>query len=502
LLTAVPDAVLPPQHIALLTSKYWGRGGVHLTVGFLDNPAADLRARILSHMNAWAGPANVTFVETATDPQVRITRTAGQGYYSYLGTDILSRPANAETMNLDSFTMNTPDSEFYRVVRHETGHTLGFPHEHMRSQIVDRIDREKAIAYFMASQGWSRQEVIDQVLTPLANSALIATADADPTSIMCYWLPASIMKDGVAVVGGTNIDSLDAQFAGSVYPKLVRDVYLAWKGQDTDKRLFFNKSPNGQSWNDQTQVGGGTSHGPALAAFNERLHLAWKGQETDKRMFFNSSANGQAWTDQIQVGGGTSHGPALAAFNERLYLAWKGEETDKRMFFNSTGDGTIWTDQTQVGGGTSHGPTLAVFNGRLYLAWKGQETDKRMFFNSTGDAQTWTDQVQVGGGTSHGPSLAAFNGRLYLAWKGQETDKRMFICSSADGQTWTGQTQVGGGTSHGPSLAAFNGRLYLAWKGEETDPRMFYCSSADGQTWTDQIQVGGGTSERPALAGF
>jgi hypothetical protein len=28
-------------------------------------------------------------------------------------------------MNLDSFTTSTPDSEFYRVVRHETGHTLG-----------------------------------------------------------------------------------------------------------------------------------------------------------------------------------------------------------------------------------------------------------------------------------------------------------------------------------------------------------------------------------------
>ena len=36
---------------------------------------------------------------------------------------------------------------------------------------------------------------------------------------MCYWLPASIMKDGVAVVGGTNIDAMDAQFAASVYPR-------------------------------------------------------------------------------------------------------------------------------------------------------------------------------------------------------------------------------------------------------------------------------------------
>jgi Astacin (Peptidase family M12A) len=215
----IPHAVIPPEHLALLTQKYWGRSGVRLSVGFLDNPPADLRARILSHMNAWDATANVQFVETGGSAQVRIARTSGQGYWSYLGTDILSIPADQQTMNLDSFSMTTADSEFYRVVRHETGHTLGFPHEHLRSEIVARIDREKAIAYFMASQGWSRDQVIAQVLTPLDNSALIATADADPRSIMCYWLPASIMTDGVAIPGGSDIDSMDAQFAASVYPR-------------------------------------------------------------------------------------------------------------------------------------------------------------------------------------------------------------------------------------------------------------------------------------------
>ena len=122
-------------------------------------------------------------------------------------------------MNLQGFTMNTADSEFYRVVRHETGHTLGFPHEHMRQEIVDRIDRAKAIQYFMATQGWSEQQVIAQVLTPLANSALMATAHADINSIMCYWLPASIMNDNIAVNGGADIDAQDAQFSTTVYPK-------------------------------------------------------------------------------------------------------------------------------------------------------------------------------------------------------------------------------------------------------------------------------------------
>jgi Hemopexin/Astacin (Peptidase family M12A) len=213
--------VLTPQHIAVLTAKYWGSKGVKLTVGFMDNPAADLRARILFHMNSWGQWSNVQFLETTVDPQVRIARNAGDGYWSYLGTDVLSIKAEQPTMNLDSFTMNTPDSEFFRVVRHETGHTLGFPHEHMRAEIVNRIDPAKAIVYFGQTQGWSPQMVTAQVLTPLDQSVLLATPQADTHSIMCYWLPASIMKDGVAVVGGTDIDAQDAQFAAQIYPRSV-----------------------------------------------------------------------------------------------------------------------------------------------------------------------------------------------------------------------------------------------------------------------------------------
>jgi hypothetical protein len=216
---AFPGAVIAPQHLSLLTAKYWGSAGVRLTVGFVDNPSAELRARIISHMNAWADFANVQFVETASDPQVRIAQTAGSGYWSYLGTDILSIRPDQPTMNLDSFTMTTPDSEFHRVVRHETGHTLGFPHEHMRREIVARIDPDKAIAYFGATQGWSPDQVRRQVLTPLDNSALMSTAEADPNSIMCYWLPASIMLDGQEVTGGSDIDEMDKKFVALIYPK-------------------------------------------------------------------------------------------------------------------------------------------------------------------------------------------------------------------------------------------------------------------------------------------
>ncbi|RBR26456.1 uncharacterized protein FIESC28_00750 [Fusarium coffeatum] len=208
-----------PSPLAVLTSKYWGTASVRLTVSFTDGPESALHARILSHMNAWGIYSNVEFVQVASGGQVRIARKKNDGYWSFLGTDILHIPKNQPTMNLDSFTMETRDSEFYRVIRHETGHTLGFPHEHMTSGIVSRIDREKAFVYFWETQRWDREETTAQVLTPLKNSALIATEVPDPTSIMCYDLPAKIMKDNIAVPGGNDINEIDGKFAAFLYPK-------------------------------------------------------------------------------------------------------------------------------------------------------------------------------------------------------------------------------------------------------------------------------------------
>jgi hypothetical protein len=209
---------LEPQRIAVLTSKYWGAKPRTLTVSFMETTPADLRARIISHMNAWTKTGSISFIETSEIGQVRISRGGG-GYYSYLGTDILLIPKNRQTMNLQSFTMDTPESEYRRVIRHETGHTLGFPHEHMRQSLVARIDRRKVYDYFQRTQGWDRVTVDAQVLTSLDESSLMGTP-ADQTSIMCYQLPGQITIDGNPIIGGTDINGTDYAFIGKIYPKV------------------------------------------------------------------------------------------------------------------------------------------------------------------------------------------------------------------------------------------------------------------------------------------
>ncbi|MCV7209717.1 peptidase M12 [Mycolicibacterium canariasense] len=210
----LPDS---PLALTLLTTKYWGPAQRAFSVSFMEATPADLRTRIVSHLNAWSLRTGVSFAETAGVGDVRISRGPG-GYWSYLGSDIKLVPANRQTMNLQGFTMNTPDSEFRRVIRHEAGHTLGFPHEHMRKELVERIDPAKAYPYFLANQGWSKEMVDQQVLTPLNSASILGTA-ADQDSIMCYQLPGAITYDGRPIRGGTDINATDYSFAARIYPK-------------------------------------------------------------------------------------------------------------------------------------------------------------------------------------------------------------------------------------------------------------------------------------------
>ncbi|HEY0405348.1 MAG TPA: M12 family metallopeptidase [Pyrinomonadaceae bacterium] len=231
--SALGGVISEPLSIAVLTSKYWGPTPRRLTVSFMESAPSELRARIVSHMNAWAKTGGISFAQTQGTGNVRISRGGG-GFWSYLGTDIRLIPQNRQTMNLQGFTMNTPESEYRRVVRHETGHTLGYPHEHMRRELVARIDPQKAYDFFLRTQGWDRQTVDQQVLTPLNDLSILGTPP-DQTSIMCYQLPGSITRDGRPITGGVDINQTDFAFNGRIYPKFGQQQQLAVEQVETEE---------------------------------------------------------------------------------------------------------------------------------------------------------------------------------------------------------------------------------------------------------------------------
>ena len=420
-LARATDSVLPPAELAVLVSKRWPETGAHLTVGFMETVGATLRARIVSHMNAWGAYCNVTFSETSTKPQVRIS-LAGKGYWSYLGTDILHIDAGQPTMNLQGFSMNTPESEFIRVVRHETGHTLGFPHEHLRSDIVNKIDPAKAKAYFLASQGWDANKTTAQVLTPLDNSSLLATAQADPNSIMCYWLPASIMKNNVAVPGGSDIDGQDQAFAAVVYPKTgwsrwvplgvpaggfsgapavisrngsVCNIYVRGADNALWQKAWFNNA-----WHDWARHndGGVLASEPALGSMGpDHEHVFVRG--TDNQVWQKWWKASDGWSHWVSLGGPAGGFVGLPAVVSRngtvcnIYVRGADNALWQRAWFNNA-----WHDWTKHNDG-------GVLASEPALGSMGPDHE-HVFVRGT-DNQVWQKWWKASPGWSHWVALGA-----------------------------------------------------------------------------------------------
>jgi hypothetical protein len=495
----IPTGVIPPPHLALLTTKRWPSTGVNLTVGFMGTVAAALRTRIISHMNAWGQCCNARFTETNVNPQVRISLT-GNGYWSYLGTDILLIPANQATMNLQGFSMSTPESEYHRVVRHETGHTLGFPHEHMRSEIVARIDPAKAKAHFLASDGWDAAMTTAQVLTPLNSSALIATANADPNSIMCYWLPASIMKDNIAVAGGTDIDSQDAQFAGTVYPLNHWGGYESLGGiittaphavcwgpnridvfaRGTDNALY-HKWWDGHAWGGWESLGGIITSDPVAVSWGaNRIDVFAKG--TDGAVY-HRWWDGSRWGGWESLGGViTSNISAVSWGPNRIDLFARG--TDHAMY-HKWWDGHAWGGWESLGGIITTDPSAVCWGpNRIDVFARG--TDNALY-HRWWDGHAWGGWESLGGLITTNPSAVSWGpNRLDIFARG--TDNALYH-KWWDGHSWGGWESLGGIITTDPAAVCWGpNRIDVFARG--TDNAVYH-KWWDGSHWGGFESLGG-----------
>lgn len=216
---------LPPGVLELVMERgtFW-KPGQTLGVQFLAG-SANTRARVLANMKKWEQYANIHFAlaEPGLPGTIRVNFTPGAGSYSYIGTGANLIAAGDETMNLGWIDDSTDDAEVQRVVLHETGHALGCEHEQSSPVANIHWNLPATYAYYESSQGWTKEDVDQQVFAKLTESETIHT-QFDPFSIMEYPVPAELTTDGVAIGWNMALTTSDEAMIGEIYPFGVKPV--------------------------------------------------------------------------------------------------------------------------------------------------------------------------------------------------------------------------------------------------------------------------------------
>lgn len=192
---------------------------VKILQGSNNSATSIIQSKIKQYAKVWEKYANIRFdfVPVNQPAEIRIGSVQGQGSWSYVGTVCRSVDQNEPTMNYGWFNDWTDESEFSRVIVHEFGHAIGFGHEQSHPEISLQWNKPVVYAYYAATNGWSKQEVDNNVLYKYPASETTYSA-YDPTSIMHYPVPENFTLNGVGVGWNTELSHMDKSFIGKIYP--------------------------------------------------------------------------------------------------------------------------------------------------------------------------------------------------------------------------------------------------------------------------------------------
>ena len=178
-----------------------------LTYTFVGGNAIQ-QEKVKTVVQEWVKYVNVKFTFVANGiAAIRISFDARSGSWSYVGNEVSLINANEATMNLGWIgTSDTITESEKGVILHEFGHTLGLMHEHQSpvrggmitlkesstypcsiSQIIVPTDTSSAvIEFYTRTQGWTEQQVREQILDVYNARDVSNYSTLDLKSIMMY----------------------------------------------------------------------------------------------------------------------------------------------------------------------------------------------------------------------------------------------------------------------------------------------------------------------------
>jgi hypothetical protein len=189
-------------------------------------------------------------------------------------------------------------------------------------------------------------------------------------------------------------------------------LFMAWRGVSGDQGLYWATYDGNSAlqWTSQSRLSGSSFDVPALASFQGQLFIAWRGVEGDEDLYWTTyDGNPDLQGSQLQQNRlsdrGSTEGPALVAFQNKLYMVWKGvqgiDEDDQRLYWATydANDPRGWTDQNVMEGpaadqsgtvavGSVHRPALAVFGNDIVVAGAGLSISSIFGLPDTGNSDS------------------------------------------------------------------------------------------------------------------
>ena len=213
-----PSSFVTLSRMATEISTEW-KNGRTLTVSFTGGNKL-VKERIIRHAKLWMNHANIEldFSPRIKKGNIRIGFDMNDGSWSYVGNQILSIPQNEPTMNFGWLTPTLNDEEYSRVVLHEFGHSLGCIHEHERPDNGIPWNKPKVYVYYAQKDGWSKEEVDDQVFDKY-DKDIIRAGKLDKKSIMMYPVPDELTIGKYRIGWNRTLSPEDKKFIAALYPK-------------------------------------------------------------------------------------------------------------------------------------------------------------------------------------------------------------------------------------------------------------------------------------------
>ena len=193
-----PDVSEERARLIQYHAKKWTNGTILHYYFFQDDrwgAGNDQKDVVREGFEAWKNVGvGLRFEEVSSlaDAEIRIGFQQGDGYWSYLGTDVLRIGQRERTMNFGYDLTRDPRGADVPV--HEIGHTLGFPHEHQNPFAGIVWDEDAVYEYFgNPPNNWDRDTTFRNVLKKIAQST-VTGSEWDPDSIMHYAFAAGLIE--------------------------------------------------------------------------------------------------------------------------------------------------------------------------------------------------------------------------------------------------------------------------------------------------------------------